>query len=57
MNPVKSEPCQLDTTTDYSIVEPEPNLEMPDIKTVEVVSDYKYFQRIEILWDDLTEWI
>ena len=56
-NSAKSEDGELDISTDSSIVEPEANLKMPDFETVELVNNYKYFQRFEILWDDLTEWL
>ncbi|MDJ0683036.1 MAG: hypothetical protein QNJ18_24630 [Xenococcaceae cyanobacterium MO_167.B52] len=56
-NSAKSEDEVLDTSPDSSVVEPQPNFKKPELETVELVNNYEYFQRFEILWDDLAEWL
>ena len=57
LNSVTTEHCQLDTTPFSFIIKLKSNFKTPDIETVELVNDSEYFQRIEILWGDLVEWL
>ncbi len=57
LNLATSAHWDLNNSDDSSVVKPEPNLKMPNLETVELVNNYKYFQRFEILWDDLAEWL
>ena len=55
-NSVKTEDSQVDTTHFSLSQKLEPNSKNLDNETVEVLNDSEYLERLEMLWDDLTEW-